>query len=108
MFTVDDQSFATQVNQSNGFSGQFQIDLLGGTCNVTVNVNGILSGNQASGTASGSDNCLLSTLNFSASFTAASTTTPGFLVNNKVLARKVSPFCAAKRIQPILSILLED
>jgi len=107
-FTVDDQSFTTVVGDNNVFSGQFQIDLLNGTCNVPVSVTGSIVGNQASGSASGSDQCLLSSLNFSATFNANSKTTPKFLTANKTANKDVPKACAAQRLSPIISILLED
>lgn len=107
-FTVSDESFSGQVAQDGSFSGQFTFDIGGlGLCVVDVDVAGVIDGINARGTATGQDSCAGNNAVFTASFNAASQTTPDYLDQRTVQA--VTSSCPKSvSISPILDLILID
>jgi len=108
-FTVDDESFNAQVATDSTFSGTFTFDIGGaGVCVVDINVNGVIDGTNASGSASGSDACAGNTATFNATFTATSPTAPSYLDERPPQSPPRNTCGAKPSMTPIFSLLLDD
>lgn len=106
-FTLDDESFSTQIAQNGSFGGVFTFDIGGaGICIVDINVSGTVNGTSASGAASGSDACAGNTATFDATFTADSPTAPSYLDERP--PERPSNVCGNISLTPILPLLLND
>lgn len=106
-FTVDGESFTTQVAQDNSFGGRFTFDIGGaGVCIVDIDVNGVINGKVATGSANGNKACGTSTASFNATFNATSATEPSFVDQRPEIASPKNT-CGTTILSPILRLLLD-
>lgn len=109
-FTVSDETFVSEVQQDGTFEGVYNLSTstIGGTCQVIISVNGLISGKTSTGSAQGSGNCIGSQARFTASYSATSATEPSYL-DQRPNVPEPRPVCGNNtKVLPAVNLLLGE